>query len=181
MIEICSRPFLDNDEQTSVLTCNWNAVVGKDDEVWVIGDFCMNNPNRYLKRLNGVIRLIRGNHDRTVDAAKAQFDSVHDVRMIRINGQNIWLSHYAHRVWPKMHYGSWHLFGHSHGGLRDLKNFSLDVGVDARRQHFTDQDPKRLYAPWTFEEVKLVFATHTQRVVDRGVKVEEAEEEPDVA
>jgi calcineurin-like phosphoesterase family protein len=34
------------------------------------------------------------------------------------------------RVWPKSHYGTWHLFGHSHGCLEPWGK-SFDVGVDA--------------------------------------------------
>ena len=33
------------------------------------------------------------------------------------------------RVWDRSHYGSWHLFGHSHGALPGY-GLSLDVGVD---------------------------------------------------
>lgn len=43
----------------------------------------------------------------------------------------IWLSHYAHRVWPQSHYGSFHLYGHSHGNLPDdERSLSFDVGID---------------------------------------------------
>ena len=43
--------------------------------------------------------------------------------------QVIVLCHYALRVWDRAHYGSWHLYGHSHGQLPSL-GLSLDVGVD---------------------------------------------------
>jgi calcineurin-like phosphoesterase family protein len=33
------------------------------------------------------------------------------------------------RVWPRSHYNSWHLFGHSHGKLEPVGK-SWDVGVD---------------------------------------------------
>jgi hypothetical protein len=52
--------------------------------------------------------------------------------MVEVNGQPIWLSHYAHRVWLRAHYGAWHLYGHSHHSLPDDPHArSLDVGVDA--------------------------------------------------
>ena len=44
--------------------------------------------------------------------------------------QGIRLSHYAHRVWPGMHLGDIHLYGHSHGSLPGTAA-SLDVGVDS--------------------------------------------------
>lgn len=161
IIELCGRPFADDDEQTEVITANWNAIVKPQDTVWVVGDFCMNNPQRFLKRLNGSTHLIKGNHDhRYADRAKTGFVSVRDTKMLKLRGQEIWLSHYAHRVWPKMRYGAWHLFGHSHGGLKDWKNRSIDVGVDARKHYFASRDPKALFAPWSFDELAAVFATH---------------------
>lgn len=45
---------------------NWNNTVGKDDVVWFLGDLCMGNRNsvrNYLGRLQGIIRMIKGNHD----------------------------------------------------------------------------------------------------------------------
>jgi len=171
IIELCNRPFADDNEQTEVLTTNWNAMVGPDDDVWVVGDFCMKNPSRFLRHLNGHVHLIRGNHDRYTSLSpgmnsKTGFASVSDVKMLKLRGQEIWLSHYAHRVWPKMHYGAWHLFGHSHGGLADFKNKSLDVGVDNRKKFFADKDPKKLFAPWSFDEIAFVMSTHKTKNVD---------------
>ena len=41
------------------------------------------------------------------------------------------LFHYAMRVWNASHYGTWHLYGHSHGDLPDDEtSLSFDVGVD---------------------------------------------------
>lgn len=55
--------------------------------------------------------------------------------------QRIWLSHYAHRVWPRMHHGVWHLYGHSHGNLKDDQNqLSMDVGVDAVARYLAGID-----------------------------------------
>ena len=34
------------------------------------------------------------------------------------------------KVWDKSHFGSYHLFGHSHGKLVGEPN-SMDIGVDA--------------------------------------------------
>jgi hypothetical protein len=41
----------------------------------------------------------------------------------------ITLCHWCMRVWPKSHYNSWHLYGHSHGKLPS-EGKSHDVGVD---------------------------------------------------
>ena len=39
------------------------------------------------------------------------------------------MCHYAMHVWPRSHYNSWHIFGHSHGAL-SLPGKRWDVGVD---------------------------------------------------
>ena len=35
-----ARPFADVGEMDRVLIERWNAVVGEDDDVYVVGDFC---------------------------------------------------------------------------------------------------------------------------------------------
>ena len=70
----------------------WNEVVGKDDIVWHLGDFCLGKDQKtaipeLVSRLNGKIRLVMGNHDR--HSVKfyydAGFDRVYD-RPVVING-----------------------------------------------------------------------------------------------
>lgn len=52
---------------TDTIINAWSAVVQKEDEVFVLGDFAMGIPDnipKYRGRLPGRITLIRGNHDR---------------------------------------------------------------------------------------------------------------------
>lgn len=125
------------------LITNWNARVRANDTVWHLGDFSFPNARMLtlFKRLNGKIHFIRGNHDDWADHNKSLFTSYQDVKLLKIGDVQLWLSHYAHRVWPASHYGSIHLYGHSHGILGPWEN-SIDVGVDAQN-----------YAPISFEEV----------------------------
>lgn len=41
----------------------------------------------------------------------------------------VFVSHYAHRVWPRMHRGDIHLYGHAHGTLPGSAA-STDFGID---------------------------------------------------
>jgi hypothetical protein len=43
--------------------------------------------------------------------------------------QALWVSHYAHRVWPNFWHGDLHLYVHSHGSLPGTRT-SEDVSVD---------------------------------------------------
>lgn len=66
IIHYCNRPFTNADEMNEALIANWNSVVGPDDEVYHLGDFIMglaDNVVPILRRLNGKIHLVRGNHD----------------------------------------------------------------------------------------------------------------------
>ena len=178
IIVLAKRPFADVTEMDERIISNWNRLVTDADDVWHLGDVSMRNPARFLAKLKGRIHLIKGNHDKFTDAkARQMFHSVHDVKMVTIGKQQIWLSHYAHRVSPKAHYGVWHLYGHSHGTLPDLGNCSIDVGVDARRHYFnasTLEEGKANYRPWTLEEIRALMAARGHQPVDHhGVKEEE--------
>jgi calcineurin-like phosphoesterase family protein len=52
------------------------------------------------------------------------------------------------RVWRASHFGSWHLFSHSHGNLPELQGaLSFDVGVDCHD-----------FEPIAYEQVKARMA-----------------------
>jgi len=135
IIRYCKRPFSSAEEHDRVLIENWNHCVKPGDDVYFLGDFSFRSKEiaeRARKQLNGQIFFIEGNHDSAARAIRHTFAWYHPVKMVEINGQAIWLSHYAHRVWERAHYGAWHLYGHSHHKLPDDPNArSMDVGVDA--------------------------------------------------
>lgn len=133
IIKYCKRPWKWADEMDEALIENFNSVVTDDDIVYHLGDFCWKkSPDVYLSRLKGrEHHLIIGNHDNKQECLKV-FNSVNDVKMIQAGKTHIWLSHYAHRVWPRSHYGVLHFFGHSHGTLAVFpqREKLIDVGVD---------------------------------------------------
>jgi calcineurin-like phosphoesterase family protein len=115
----------------------WNSVVGANDTVYHLGDVSILRPERtceILERLNGKIFLVRGNHDKSAEhkLCNDRFEWIKDYYFLSLNGGvKIALMHYAMRIWDRRHYGSWHLFGHSHGKLQIPENeFAMDVGVD---------------------------------------------------
>ncbi|MBS1848995.1 MAG: metallophosphoesterase [Actinobacteria bacterium] len=67
IIRYCHRPFDSVAEMNESLVANWNATVGPDDEVWVLGDVALGPIRESLAivdRLSGHKVLITGNHDR---------------------------------------------------------------------------------------------------------------------
>ena len=66
IIKYCNRPFASVEEMTDTLIKNWNGVVGKNDIVYVVGDFALCGKQKIIEigqQLNGRKRLILGNHD----------------------------------------------------------------------------------------------------------------------
>lgn len=163
------RPFSTTEEMDEALIANWNERVGKTDRIYHLGDFSFSNKERtteIIKRLNGQIHLVKGNHDKSMDRLASMFTSFQEYKTIKIGDQRIVLLHYAMRVWDMSHYGSWALYGHSHGNLADDPNaFSMDVGVD----------PNRL-APISFEEIRVHMGTKTFVPVDHHYRPVDAKE-----
>lgn len=139
-----------------------NAKVGPHDRVYFLGDFCFSsaeNTEGVLKRLNGRKHLIYGNHDKVLRSNRHlqnYFESVQDYKEIVIEGQKVVMFHFPMREWNSMHHGSYHLFGHVHGGLEhEVVGRSMDVGVDTRV-------PADM-APWSWEEVHAILQAREVR------------------
>lgn len=157
IIKYCKRPFENLDEMHETIKQNWNMVVSPIDHVYIVGDVAFSNGVEdkvvtYLKNLNGKKFLIRGNHDKKLDSRiLAEFQWVKDYYKLKVStpyeDQEIVLLHYAMKVWDKSHHGSWHLYGHSHGSLKDDPNaLSMDIGVDANN-----------FIPLSFEQVSEIL------------------------
>jgi len=129
ILKYSSRPFVTVEEMNESLIINWNSVVRPGDVVYHLGDFAFRRHRYFAERLHGQIVLIEGSHDRMAAAEGKAFQQVGPRHTVK-GEPDIILSHYAMRVWPRGHYGTWHLFGHSHGHLPPHGK-SFDVGVDA--------------------------------------------------
>ncbi|NIA10708.1 MAG: phosphoesterase [Nitrospiraceae bacterium] len=139
IIKYCKRPFDSVEEMDATIIKNFNSKVTKSDCTIHCGDFTFKKPEKYIKQLNGNHIFLRGNHDRWMGK------SYHEMWIKTIEGQTIVCAHYAMRVWPRSHYGSWNLFGHSHGKLPPI-GLQYDVGVDNNN-----------FFPVSFEELKSIF------------------------
>jgi len=111
--------------------------------------------------------LVYGNHDRKLrkfykDEMANVFERVEDYIRLDVedeemdNDQTIIMCHYAFRVWDKAHFGSWNLFGHSHGTLPcSDTQAQYDVGVDNNN-----------YTPVSYEEIKRIMTRKVFKPVD---------------
>jgi len=167
IIEYSNRPFSSVEEMNEVIIERWNEVVTSKDHVYHLGDFAFfygkkkTKVEELFRRLNGNIFLCIGSHDKEITklfrngfrengfiTAFHKIKSVSESFFIRQNvPKMIFCSHYMHYVWKQSHYGTWHLYGHSHGGLTNRLNTQkhgkvLDVGVDSHD-----------FRPWNIDEV----------------------------
>lgn len=172
VIEYAKRPFSSLDEMNEAMITQWNSVVRPGDQIYHVGDFALCKPKdacNIVRRLNGQKFIVWGNHDRALrkDASfLGHWAWTKDLAEVTVADQKIILCHYAMRVWNKSHYGSWQLYGHSHGSLKDDPHaLSLDVGVD--EWNFT---------PVSFEEIRDVMKNKSWEPVDHHGKRDEDEE-----
>lgn len=156
------RPFDSIKKHDETLIQNWNKVVGYNSIVYHLGDLTFNyrEIENTLKRLNGYIVLLPGNHDdlrKLRDLKnKCRFDICEQLKEIKIDNQKLVLCHYAMKVWNNCHRGSYHLYGHSHGSLPDDPNsLSIDVGVDCHN-----------FSPISYEQVVEIMSKKNFKPLD---------------
>jgi calcineurin-like phosphoesterase family protein len=154
-----------------------NQVVQPQDRLYILGDFCWTrNPAVYETFRRQIqcktVYLLWGNHDvRGRHRAEVQcFSGTQDVLIFSSDygGQriNIFLSHYAHAIWDKRHYGAWHLYGHSHGAAESWLDsimpgrLSMDVGVDNAYKLLGEYRPFSLAEIYAIMSKQVPVVTH---------------------
>lgn len=110
IIKYCKRPFPNVSDMNSTLIRNWNDAVSNKDTIYFLGDLAFGRssmPTDYwLKKLNGKIIFIRGNHDKS---SRIQF---YDSLIFEHAGMKFFLTHRPENV-PK-DWDGWAICGHHH-------------------------------------------------------------------
>lgn len=141
------RPFADAAAMDAVLLDNWQRTVGKDDLLFMLGDFAL-APAERVRALLGLLpgrkHLVMGNHDRQHSAAwwrEAGFDWVSPYPILI--EEMLLLSHEPLYVNANMPYAN--IFGHVHGNpaYKDASGQSLCVSAE-----------RIGYTPVSLEEVR---------------------------
>lgn len=137
--EITDRhEVVDQEQHDEWLIELWNSQVTKQDIVYHLGDFSFASKYEdiaaFITRLNGAIFLLKGNHDKTDNLNKLKSNNLiqhwYDYKEIQIKGITTCMFHFPISSWHKQHYGSFHLYGHSHG-CHQGNGKLLDVGLDS--------------------------------------------------
>lgn len=171
IIKFCNRPFADVSEMQKELIQRHNSVVSKNDIVYNLGDFSMNEKSipEYLKQLNGTIYLICGNHDRCHpkygkkgEEAKLRyiqygFAGVYQT-LYNVNGFT--LTHMPHS--EEGHHGqkymqyrpiddgkTWVLCGHIHSSPeKRVRTRQIDCGIDGANYFPISLDTLNVIREW---------------------------------
>lgn len=140
-VGIVGRKFDDLAHMNNHMVQAWNERVLPADTVYHLGDIFWNleTARAVLPRLNGNIKLIKGNHDywlkyitRSEGDIWSKIELLPPIHRLNFNKTAIILCHFPLRTWYKVFRGSIHLFGHVHAALNDDRlPRSLDVGVDS--------------------------------------------------
>lgn len=133
-----TRKFADVDEMNETIIQRYNNTVSDDDEVFILGDVGFDRIRAidHLRRLKGKKYLIVGNHDHhmlnelAVRGNLNIFAGIWDYLEIKDAKRHLVLFHFPIHEWNKMHYGSIHLHGHTHGAVK-IEGNAFDVGVDS--------------------------------------------------
>lgn len=138
-----NRPFETAESMDGQMIARWNDVVGKEDMIYVLGDFgAAGCESKLLEQLNGIKFLVKGNHDLQNNSyyREAGFAEVYDKPVIL---ESFWiLSHEPLYVNANMPYAN--IFGHVHNSPL-YKDFSA--------QHYCVSVERIGYTPVSFEKV----------------------------
>lgn len=145
------------EQMTDMILTNVSEQAKPGDEIFNVGDVSFGTFEQTEKALLDIKRmginhhLILGNHDKRIrdsSVLRACFESVGDMKAITLGKQVIIMSHFAYSIWDRKHYGSWHFFGHSHGGYQQ-EGKCMDVGLDTR--------PVGDMKMWTYDELAAIM------------------------
>lgn len=176
IIRYCNRPFESIEKMDEAIIKNWNDRVSQDDIVYHLGDFALVKSDaeivNLLKRLNGYIKFLSGNHDKVmknffnIPIYKKEFyykiENLGNYHEFKIEDNFITLNHYAQIIWNKKHHGAWCLCGHSHYNLELVRKDNdgigkiLDVGVDGNN-----------FTPYSYEEIKKIMEKKSIFPIDK--------------
>lgn len=126
IIKYTQRCFNGVEEMNREIVKKWNSVVGSDDLVYFVGDLCFGNPNYWLRKLNGTIIFLKGNHDKYINAP-------HN-RIIKYKGKKFLLVHNPYYI--PSNWNEWVIHGHVHNNnlekypVINKKNKTINVSCE---------------------------------------------------
>ena len=154
------RGFADVTQMNEYMIQKWNGKVRKNDEVVIIGDFSWGSPEEtteLLKRLNGRLYLIQGNHDRFLKHKEMdlrRFVWVKPYEELQDNRRKVVLCHYPimcyngqYRLDENGNPKTYMLYGHVHDTMdqklldrfQEITRQTVTLDVQGNERHIPCQ------------------------------------------
>lgn len=138
-----ARGFSSIDEMNESYVERWNSIISNEDDVYVLGDLMLGDPKNieFIKRLNGKLHIVYGNHD--TDARQKMYSELSNVVeaswaiMLNYKKYHFYMSHFPtltgnleHEYLKQM---TLNLYGHTHqtNNFYEDRPYMYHVGVDS--------------------------------------------------
>lgn len=175
IIKLDKRPFATIEEMDTALIRNWNETVGKNDNIYILGDFCWGKSEQWvelLSQLRGNKYLIAGNHDikNPSSTVRRHLQDWKDYKEINDKGRRVILCHYPIPFYKSDYSEStFMLHGHVHTTFENeyLENLRYQIENDPYERSAKNlcqfynvgcMMPWMNYRPRTLDEIMSGFA-----------------------
>lgn len=132
------RDFESIEAHDEALVANWNRVVRPNDSVYHLGDVVINRKALpILYRLNGKLRLVRGNHDvfKTKDYMQ-YFEEIYGVRVFDSRLGNLIFTHIPVHDSQFCRFAA-NIHGHTHANVVTGRNAERYIPMSVEHTNFT--------------------------------------------
>lgn len=161
----------------------WNKQVGKDDNVYILGDFSF-HPAEYNKKLlgklNGKKFLILGNHDGNSDSLTGYFEQITQIKEYKYRDESgetfcFEMCHYPMLSWNRKEHGTIQLAGHSHGNIDQFNaestDLRVDVGIDGSLADYKFLTPDDILLHFYKKTCTKDFVKYQKEILQSGKRI----------
>ena len=178
------RGFNSVGEMNETIVQKWNETVSVEDDVYILGDVILGDPSNieYVKRLNGKIHIVLGNHDTSKrEEMYRNLQNVVEVAEVGIRlkykKHHFVLTHYPMMTGnlekESLKQMSLNLYGHTHQASNFYNDmpFMYHVGVDSHDCYpvLLDDVIKEMYA-----KVKECVAFLDEELVESAIPIDQS-------
>ncbi len=150
------RGFASAAEQDEYIVAQWNKTVHKRDITYILGDVTMEKANYdILDRLNGMKRVVLGNHDKQEDTAKLMSHVNSVAGMVQYKG--IFLTHCPIHPMELDYRVRYNIHGHIHSKVVEIPFtlFARTIFKRVDRRYICVSCEQVNYTPKTLKELGI--------------------------
>ena len=140
------RLFSSTDEANAVILEGINSFVGRQDRLFILGDFAWRRPGYWRQQIRcRHVTFFLVNHFKENKCRNIFGRNLYVTRTIKMLGTHVFLSHFPHAFWDGSHRGWLHLYGHCH----NQREAYLDAAHPGRRSMDVSPDTSfDLFGEW---------------------------------